>query len=149
MMIKKHSNGVPSEVVTYRNGKREGKALRFDEKGNKLYEYHFKNDVKDGVQLTYDNGKIARVEVYKKGKLDGWSKYYDSRCGLLLKEGQYKNNVKTGLWFEYLNGRLSHVWDYTDNTHVSKVFGDIEINSPPPTPLCDTEDFQGQIIVFH
>lgn len=74
------------------------------------------------VKATYfhDNGEVAQVGHFLKGKLHGEWKMYDTQ-GKKVAMGQYENGVKTGKWFFWEEDGLKEV-DYQNNqiAHVVK-----------------------------
>ena len=101
-----YPSGKVQQSVLYKNGKKQGIAKEFDEKGTivTLYEYH--NDymisrefvnrtnekgVKTGVWKNfYSDGSLKEEEVYKNGILDGSSKSYSEK-GNLINEKSYRD----------------------------------------------------------
>ncbi len=89
-----YDNGNLEYEISYRQGKRHGKALEF-----------------------FPNGQLKLEWIYQDGKLDGTSKeYYES--GELYREHEYSNNTRIGLKVFYKNGRVKAEYQFKDgNQH--------------------------------
>ena len=84
-----HSNGQPSVIATFYNGKAEGVRREFDAEGNVVKGYVFEN----GVMLFEG---ITDMEGHRQGK---WKEFYPT--GELKSEGTYKNSNRIGAWKYY------------------------------------------------
>ncbi|MDR1171890.1 MAG: toxin-antitoxin system YwqK family antitoxin [Bacteroidales bacterium] len=100
-----YPSGKLRQVISYKNGRKQGASKEFDENGTviTLYEYHndymisreFVNRVNDrgeknGTWKTfYTDGKLKDEEIYKNGVLDGTSKMYSGQ-GNLINERSYR-----------------------------------------------------------
>lgn len=90
-----------TELIGYRNGKKNGKWIRWDKNGLKCKGGEYKNDLKEGKEIWwYENGQKLLESNYKNGMLDGKAiGYYDN--GKKFEETNYKNGEKHGrriLW---------------------------------------------------
>lgn len=99
-------SGKVQQIINYRNGRKQGTAKEFDEKGTviTLFEYHddymisreFVNRANEKGQKTgvwksfYDDGKVKEETIYKNGILDGTMKMYSER-GNLINERSYRD----------------------------------------------------------
>lgn len=92
-----HSNGQPSIMATYYNGKAEGLRREFDTEGNVIKGYVFSN----GLMLAEG---ITDMEGRRQGK---WKEFYPT--GELKLEGTYKNSNRTGKWKFYLPDKTVEV----------------------------------------
>jgi antitoxin component YwqK of YwqJK toxin-antitoxin module len=99
-VIEKYKNGKIKNIMHYKNGKREGKAIGFYQNGNIKILVTYKNDNPAGIIKTFyntgqlrseskivDGEKVFYKEYYKNGKIkeevyykngDGISKEYDA-----------------------------------------------------------------------
>ena len=90
-----------TELIVYRNGKKNDKWIRWDKNGRKCKGGEYKNDLKEGKEIWwYENGQKLLEANYKNGMLDGKEiRYYDN--GKKFEETDYKNGKKHGrsiLW---------------------------------------------------
>jgi antitoxin component YwqK of YwqJK toxin-antitoxin module len=64
----------------YKNGKREGKWISWNQNGNKWSEGTFKNGLDDGLRIVYhENGKKFIEGYYTAGVKTGIWKFYDDK----------------------------------------------------------------------
>ena len=108
-------NGKPFEVGKYIWGKKNGKWSFYNERGNKIREQNFKNDVAEGKFTEfYASGKKQVEGSYRNRLKDGTWSYWD-RNGKLLYQVVFKNGkeIKTNKNFpkikENLNGSLTQL----------------------------------------
>ena len=115
-------NGIPYEIGTYKNGKKDGKWNSYNSyTGNLGLEETFEDGEEVGLRLSYhsngqlrseyyldknskpeitqrswfENGQIEDEEHYKNGKKDGkWLKFYEN--GNKYWEKNYKNSMEHG-----------------------------------------------------
>ncbi len=57
------------ETGYFENGLKDGEWKRYDLNGNRIEIAHYRNGIRCGKQVVFDNGKPKSVEVYHKGKL--------------------------------------------------------------------------------
>jgi antitoxin component YwqK of YwqJK toxin-antitoxin module len=130
-----------SEIVQKENSLLNGKTIKFDEFGTKLWEFNFVDDQQEGLQYFYSQGKLNFVVPYKKGKKNGWARRYTGPCGSISEEGQYENDKKNGLWYNYHDNELLEIGLYkndslTNLVHRNKKYLDRSILLPPITRDC-------------
>lgn len=134
-------SGDTLSISTYRTGREEGLQVRFDRAtGNRLKEYHTKNDRLEGLYHTYDpeTGELIYEATYHFGRLHGkertlvrdnrydyWeiSTYVNGRQSgpfesryvkndRIREMGTYRNGHRTGRWKRYdINGKLEMEWE--------------------------------------
>ena len=64
----------------YKNGKKEGEWVSYDDNGQLLGKGSFKNGKRDGEWAYYHDGQLWNKGNYKNGKKEGeWVKYHDNR----------------------------------------------------------------------
>lgn len=108
-----YENGVVNNIEWFFNGKKNGVSVQFGgyqkEPVERLIVYwieHYKNDVKNGVEVYYWGNKfpqnILRETNYKNGLKEGSERFFD-------KNGNFEreNNYKSG---KYINSKLRRVW---------------------------------------
>ncbi len=109
------STGLITALEEFKNGKKNGSALKFGPGTQISIDATYKNDSLDGQKTTYGtNNKIRTIENYKNGILHGNRKaYYED--GKLQEEATFKNGKKDGKAIWYLqNGQPSVEYTYTD-----------------------------------
>jgi antitoxin component YwqK of YwqJK toxin-antitoxin module len=109
-----HTNGNVREINTYKNNLQTGKALAYDEEGNKTFEVNYniiKNDtieisVKTGPEMRWDKNILLFETNYKDGKEDGTRKSY-LKSGKLSSIMNFKDDLIQGENIEYYeNGNV-------------------------------------------
>ena len=86
---------------TVKNGKFEGRWIKYGSFGNIEQLCHFKKGELNGTDTTFfPNGKIKAVENFKEGKYDGYAVYYN-KAGKITAEGYFVNDVQEGYWLYY------------------------------------------------
>ncbi len=108
-------------IENYNFGKREGKAIGYDQNGKKIWEREWKNDLLDGNELQYDPSGIKRKEIfYKEGKKSGPALFYDEN-GVITIEGSYQDDLSDGTWkFFGKDGKLQYQIKYDKGEIVNK-----------------------------
>ncbi len=96
-----HENGAVKLEIELIDGIKDGKVNLYFEDG-KIHEvYSYKQNLMDGLWLTYNTENIKTAEAnYLNDKKDGTWKIWDDN-GNLLYLMQYKNGEKTGTWIKY------------------------------------------------
>ncbi|MBJ6367871.1 toxin-antitoxin system YwqK family antitoxin [Snuella sedimenti] len=88
------------------SGNLVGERLVYYPNGAVAEEQHYKKGKLDGVSKWYSEKKVVLKEfTYVDGKLHGQSKYYSPK-GDLVVEGAYKHGKKHGVWKYYEEGVL-------------------------------------------
>ena len=121
-------------------GRKQGKWMKVDKDGHKLYDGQFKDGIPDGefryyyadgklkaISVLSDDGKTARTVSYasngrkiaegnyRNEKKDSTWKYYSDYDGTLLSEESYALNVKDGASKTfYSNGNITELMHYRD-----------------------------------
>ncbi len=86
-----HDNGVKSEELVFKNGRKEGAWTFWNRDGKKWKQQHYKNDVLDGLWTAWHpNGKKSIERNYVNGRLDGKSTEWNEQ-GEIIRESWYKN----------------------------------------------------------
>lgn len=98
-----HSNGQPSIIATYYNGKAEGLRREFDTEGNVIKGYTFSNGIMLSEGITDMNGQRQGT----------WKEFYPT--GELKAKGNYKNSKKVGAWKFYFPDKTIEVSGSYDN----------------------------------
>lgn len=136
-------SGDTLSISTYHTGREEGLQVRFDrETGNRVKEYHMKNDRLEGIYHAYDpeTGELIYEATYQYGRLHGkertlvrdnrydyWeictyvngrqSGPFESRYvknDRIRETGTYRNGRRIGRWKRYdINGKLEMEWEET------------------------------------
>ena len=108
-------------VENYHIGKKEGKAIGFDQNGKKIWERELKNDLEDGNEVQFDPTGIRRKEIfYKEGKKSGPALFYDEN-GVKSMEGSYLDDLSDGTWkFFGKDGKLLYQIEYNKGEVVNK-----------------------------
>ena len=89
-VIERYENGKIRNLVHYKNGKREGKAIGFYENGKVKIESTYKDDNPTGVTKSfYKTGKLKSESEIIAGKKVSYKEYYNN--GKLKEEVYYKN----------------------------------------------------------
>ena len=83
------------------SGKKQGFWRKFNDKGEKVYEGHFRADVPYGeFRYYYPDGKQKAVSVISdNGKISRTVSYFQN--GMKMAEGNYRNEKKDSLWKFY------------------------------------------------
>ena len=69
-VLKKYSDGGKEFKGSYKNGKKNGKWMYWNENGQKDSEINYKNGKKDGVETEwFSNGEISSEKIYEDGEL--------------------------------------------------------------------------------
>lgn len=90
-----------SNLVTYRDGVKEGQVIVYTESGLVLDSMNFVADKLDGERVKYfTNGQKQAVINYKAGVVDGaYVSFFDD--GGKVMEGTFSNGVRDGIWMFY------------------------------------------------
>lgn len=91
--------GKPFENITYKNGVKNGKWIKYFPNGKKMTETTYKDGKLEGPFVNYDpDGKLIVKGQYRDGEMDGVWLYYDENGALYRKEvynkGQLINSEK-------------------------------------------------------
>lgn len=118
-------------VENYHLGKRDGKAIGFDQNRKKIWERELKNDLPDGNEVQFYPSGIKMKEIfYKEGKKSGPAYFYDEN-GVKSMEGSYQDDLSDGAWkiFEK-DGKLKYQILYKKGDIVNKgTLDTIQINT--------------------
>ncbi len=136
-------NGILRLLINYQQGLKQGKRITWTD--NERIEENFKDDIKDGLTLYFDNdGFITRSVPYEEGRENGFAKIFDKdstviilmeyRRGVAISRefiNRYdKDGLPHGVWktfypsgvikadFSYKNGKLdgySRKYDWDGN----------------------------------
>ena len=108
-------------IENYHLGKKNGKAIGFDQNGKKIWERELKNDLPDGNEVQFDPSGIKRKEIYyKEGKRNGPAFFYDEN-GVKTLEGGYMDDLSDGIWkFFGKDGKLQYQIEYNKGEVVNK-----------------------------
>jgi len=83
-------SGEPTEIIIYKNGKKEGKLLKYFPDGTLMTESYYKNGLPDGSFIHYHmDGKVQIEGKYKNGIQTGKWKYFDE-TGKQVDEEEFK-----------------------------------------------------------
>ena len=118
-------------VENYHLGKKEGKAIGFDQNGKKIWERELKNDLPDGNEVQFDPSGIKRKEIfYKEGKKSGPAFFYDE-SGIESMEGSYLDDLSDGVWKVFdKEGKLKYQIIYKMGEIINKgTLDTIQINT--------------------
>ena len=92
-----HTNGQVSQSEFYINNKRQGKALSFTEKGKKISEGNYKNDLLvDSSIVWFEDGKPSSIRVADQQGNGKESDYYNN--GTLKTSGKIEAGKRTSNW---------------------------------------------------
>lgn len=96
-----YEDGTIKSAITYKNGKKNGVEHAYYPDGATLrYAKNYEHGRLHGLQQTYSKDAILiQEESYKKGQLDGRSRYYND--GLLYKEIEYNHGKLDGTYREF------------------------------------------------
>ncbi|AQQ59413.1 hypothetical protein XJ32_04125 [Helicobacter bilis] len=94
---KKYDSSVNIWIETpYKNGKVDGIAKEYYEKGKLASETPFKNDKREGIEKLYnENGNLVKEVPYKNREVNGTTKTYDDNGNLIL-EASVLNDILHG-----------------------------------------------------
>jgi antitoxin component YwqK of YwqJK toxin-antitoxin module len=108
-------------VENYHLGKREGKAIGFDQNGKKIWERELKNDLPDGNEVQFYPSGIKMKEIfYKEGKKCGPALFYDEN-GIKTMEGSYLDDLSDGTWKVFdKQGNFKYQIEYDKGEVVNK-----------------------------
>jgi antitoxin component YwqK of YwqJK toxin-antitoxin module len=100
------------QEYTFKNGKKDGTAIRYYESGEKEMIWQFENDILISGIAHYPTGEKKADYSYKNGIPNGIStEYYKS--GKKKIEWKYKNGMLDGESIEYFeNGNIFRIWKY-------------------------------------
>ena len=85
------SDSIPTSFITYKEGKKNGIRILFDDSGIKQTEERYIDDIKQGETRKYHkNGALRQTITYVDGKEQGLSYEY-SNIGVILSILEYKN----------------------------------------------------------
>jgi len=107
VVTENYSNGSPSMVATYKQGKMDGEAKVYFENGRLKEVANYKNDQLHGIRKKYnEKGKLILEENYVNGALDGARKEYDADGNPMMEE-TYRNGEREGTQTLYHpNGKI-------------------------------------------
>ena len=84
LMVESYPDGTPKMIVTYRDGKKEGKSSFFYPDGTIETVMYYQNDELNGaVQDYHPNGKLRRDMTYCNGETCGEERDYDEQGNLV------------------------------------------------------------------
>lgn len=97
-----YENGKIKSDITVIGGVKNGIVLNYFEDGNLAVKGYFSENKRDKKWYFYDENtkKLAAIENYKNGELEGEQFYYYPNGSLKLK-GSYKDNIRIGFWQMY------------------------------------------------
>ena len=105
------------------NGYLEGERLTYYENGQVAELQHYIKGKLEGESKWYsESGVVLKAFEYANGELNGPAKYYNFK-GELVTEGHYKNDKKTGIWKYYKGNKLTEEKDFTYKPKYIKVDG--------------------------
>lgn len=73
LYLARHENGMIALRIEYRDGRHDGKYDQWDVNGYKKYEWQYKYGNRDGICLTYENGRLLSEDRYVDGVVVGYS----------------------------------------------------------------------------
>ncbi len=92
----------------YKSGKLSGKQLTYFDTGQLTETNFYKEGKREGKRIMYSEAGVKIKEfTYENDQLHGVTKYYDTKTGKLIIEGNYKKDRKDGVWSYYENGKLT------------------------------------------
>ena len=108
-----YNNGQLMVKGNFKDGKREGVFVNYDEGGQLKGTGNYKDGKLDGLYESYDRGQLESKENYKDGKLVSLEAYHSN--GQLMAKLNYKDAKLDGLyeWF-HVNGQLKATGNYKD-----------------------------------
>lgn len=107
--------GLITSSSEYREGLLHGTYKSYDDKGNLRKSIEYKNNLKNGVALSYfSNGIIESKANFKEGLLHGKCEhFYDN--GQLKEVGYYRNRDPHGIFIGlYKNGELDYITSFKE-----------------------------------
>jgi len=132
-----------NEIAYKQNGTLEGRAVKFDEDGYKLYDFFYENDQRQGPQYIYTHGDLKAIENFENGIKQGRAQYFNPDCGFVVEEGNFIDNRKEDIWIEYFNKEVKRIVRYKDDTVAEILYSnkkyDFTGQNPPPRPLTKDE----------
>ena len=94
-------DGMLMVSVSYKNGIKDGREIKYYRNGKKSEILEWKNDVRDGIwNWYYDNGKARMKAHHKNGKREGSFWFYHEN-GLPYIKGKYNKDLRDGKWEFY------------------------------------------------
>jgi len=109
------ANGELDYVISYKDGVITNKKdFTYFESGELNIETFYVNDLKEGVESTYNiYGDISKTEEYKKGKKNGKTIIYHTLTGQIGLDHNYKNDQFQGIQKSYSSsGNIENEWMY-------------------------------------
>jgi antitoxin component YwqK of YwqJK toxin-antitoxin module len=108
-------------IENYHLGKKEGKAIGFDQNGKKIWDRELKNGLPDGNEVQFYPSGIKMKEIFfKEGKRSGPALFYDE-SGNITMEGSYLDDLSEGTWkFFAKDGKLQYQIEYNKGDIVNK-----------------------------
>ncbi len=101
-----HINGMLNVLMNYEENSDYTKAIIYDNKGIKIAVGFYDKKQKDSTWTYFENKKIIKTEIYKKGVLHGYQKAYFT-AGNIYDEKFFVMGVENGTWKKfYKNGQL-------------------------------------------
>lgn len=106
----------PNTNVTDSKGNKQGRWEKLDDRGKKLYEGTFKDNIPQGKFIYYyETGAIWSETIFMQNGSVAYTKIYDGG-GKLSGEGKYINQKKDSLWIFYgSNGKIIATDNYLNN----------------------------------
>ncbi len=92
-----HPNGKIYIEKTLKDGKLDGKELKYNANGVLLTQKLYKEDQLQQLITYYENGNKKSLNNYAHGKRNGLFEEYTEK-GIKYKSGDYKDDFKTGIW---------------------------------------------------
>lgn len=91
-----YPNGFVKEVISYRDGKKDGLRKCFDDTGRTLLVESWKEGELHGLTTYFQESVVVRHVHYKHGKKDGLEVIFDPISGATLEEISWSNDVRQG-----------------------------------------------------
>ncbi|MDR1835278.1 MAG: toxin-antitoxin system YwqK family antitoxin [Fusobacteriaceae bacterium] len=106
-VVTKGPDGKTLEEKSYKNGRLDGQAKRYDENGKLTMEEYYRNGRREGTRKSYyPDGTVYREDNYDNGRRKGYSRTF-FKNGKLQSERSYDNDQIDGVSKGYdLNGTL-------------------------------------------
>lgn len=109
-----YSNGDVKELIPCKEGKTHGRKQFFGENGLPLKIEEWSMGVKEGVEISFQNGVKFQETPYFSGKKEGTGKIYDAK-NQLVEEITYRNDARHGPSYFYLNNEIHTKWFFRGN----------------------------------
>jgi len=105
-----YPNGQVSEIISLREGKREGKGRRFAESGEPIVIENWKDGRLDGMQLVFEGGQPARQVPYSVGRKEGVELHFRPGTEEIVEEIAWHEDSRHGLCKTYLVDQTIEEW---------------------------------------